>query len=147
MPAPPDPTPHSHAVPAEEAPSGRREVFQYAVLQVVPSVDRGEALNVGVVLHCRRHRFLGARTLVDRDRLAALDPQLDLEALTAHLDGLMRVAEGDPTAGAVAQMDRSDRFGWLAAPSNTIVQPSPVHTGVCDDPQAALDRLMAQLVA
>ena len=127
--------------------TGALEVFQYAVLRVVPSVPRGEGLNVGVVLHARRHRFLGLRVVVDPDRLRALDPALDLDALREHLRGLGRVADGDPEAGAIAGMPRSDRFGWLSAPSNTVVQPSPVHTGVCDDPVAELDRLVARLVA
>jgi hypothetical protein len=133
--------------PPSPAAGGAREVFQYAVLRVVPSVQRGEGLNVGVVLHARRHRFLGLRTVVDRARLRALDPALDLDALEEHLHGLVRVAEGDPEAGAIAAMPRSDRFGWLAAPSNTVVQPSPVHTGLCGDPAATLDRLVARLVA
>lgn len=125
---------------------GTREVFQYAVLRLVPSAERGEGLNVGVVLHARRHRFLGLRTVVDPERLRILDPTLDLDAVVRHLHGLKRVADGDPEAGAIAAMPRSDRFGWLAAPSNTIVQPSPVHTGLCDDASATLDRLLARLV-
>jgi len=133
------------AAPTGEG-TGALEVFQYALLRVVPSMQRGEGLNVGVVLHARRHRFLALRTVVDRERLAVLGPALDLDALEQHLHGLVRVAEGDPEAGAIAAMPRSDRFGWLAAPSNTIVQPSPVHTGVCADPAATLDRLIAQLV-
>jgi len=124
-----------------------REVFQYAILRVVPDQERGEALNVGVVLHCRRRAFLGVAVGVDEARLRALDPALDVPAVARHLDGLRRVADGDPGAGPVAAMDRSDRFGWIAAPSNTIVQPSPVHTGVCDDPAAALERLARRLVA
>jgi hypothetical protein len=132
--------------PAVAGATGTDEVFQYAVLRVVPSVARGEGLNVGVVLHARRHRFLGLRVAVDRERLRALDPALDLDALEEHLHGLRRVADGDPEAGAIAAMPRSDRFGWLAAPSNTIVQPSAVHTGLCGDPTAMLDRLVARLV-
>ncbi len=124
-----------------------REVFQYAILRVVPSLPRGEALNVGVVLHSRRCRFLAARTLVDRERLRALDPALDLDALERHLGAVERIAAGDPGAGAVAAMDRSDRFGWLTAPSSALVQPSPVHTGLCEDPAATLERLFAELVA
>lgn len=129
-----------------EGGSGTREVFQYAVLRVVPSLTRGEGLNVGVVLHARRHRFLGLRTVVDRERLRALDPALDLEALEEHLRGLVRVADGEDGAGAIAAMPRSDRFGWLSAPSNTMVQPSPVHTGLCVDAPAALERLVRELV-
>lgn len=124
-----------------------QEVFQYALLRVVPSLPRGEALNVGVVLHSRRCRFLAARTLVDRARLRALDPGLDLDALERHLHAVERIAAGDPAAGAVAQMDRSDRFGWLTAPSSALLQPSPVHTGLCADAEATLDRLFAELVA
>ncbi|MGX6447056.1 DUF3037 domain-containing protein [Patulibacter sp. S7RM1-6] len=140
MPAPPETT------PAVDAGTGAPEVFQYAILRVVPCVERGEGLNVGVVLHARRHRFLGLLSHVDRDRLRTLDPGLDLEAVAAHLEGMRRVAAGDPDAGAVARMDRSDRFGWLSAPSNTVVQPSPVHTGLCVDPEATLDGLLARLV-
>jgi hypothetical protein len=124
-----------------------RESFQYAVLRVVPSVARGETMNVGVVLFCRRAGFLAARTQLDEERLRALDPDLDLDAVRAHLDGLERVAAGDPGAGPVARLEPSERFHWLVAPSSTIVQPSPVHTGLCDDPQAVLDRLYAELVA
>lgn len=126
--------------------TGAHEVFQYAVLRVVPSMQRGEGMNVGVVLHARRHRYLALRTALDPDRLRALDPDLDLDALREHLHGLTRVAEGAPGAGAIAAMPRSDRFGWLAAPSNTVVQPSPVHTGVCDDPEAMLEHLLSRLV-
>lgn len=132
--------------PATAGAWGTDEVFQYALLRVVPSVARGEGLNVGVVLHARRHRFLGLRTAVDHARLRALDPALDIGVLEEHLGGLRRVADGDSEAGAIAAMPRSDRFGWLAAPSNTIVQPSPVHTGLCGDPSATLDRLVRQLV-
>ncbi|MEV4422034.1 DUF3037 domain-containing protein [Patulibacter sp. NPDC049589] len=152
---PPSARPDGRGAAAEARPDaapspdvvGGQEVFQYAVLRLVPSMERGEGLNVGVVLHARRHRFLGLRTAVDPERLRVLDPALDLEAIAAHLHGLTRVADGDPEAGAIAAMPRSDRFGWLAAPSNTMIQPSPVHTGVCGDPSATLDHLVARLVA
>lgn len=127
-------------------PSAGREVFQYALLRAVPSLPRGEALNVGIVLHCRRRRFLGARTRVDGARLHALDPRIDLDALARHLAGIEAIAAGDPAAGALARLDRSERFGWLVAPASGLVQPSPVHTGLCDDPAATLDRLARELV-
>ncbi len=126
---------------------GEPDAFQYAIWRVVPSVERGEALNVGVVVFCRRRRFLEARTLLDEERLAALFPDLDVAAVRRHLDGLVRVAAGDPAGGAVARLDQSERFGWLTAASSTTVQPSPIHTGLCDDPQAVLDRLFERLVA
>jgi len=122
------------------------EVFQYAVLQVVPSIERGERLNVGVVVHCRRLQFLEVVVHVDPQRLGTLAPELDVEALHAHLDGLARVAAGDRAAGAVAQLDRSERFHWLVAPSSTIVQPGPVHTGLCDDGTTVVGRLLDELV-
>ncbi|MET0600750.1 MAG: DUF3037 domain-containing protein [Baekduia sp.] len=123
------------------------DAFQYAIWRVVPSVERGEALNVGVVVYCRRRQFLAARVLVDEARLHALSPDLDVDAIRRHLDGMARVAAGDPAGGAIAAMDQSERFGWLTAASSTIVQPSPIHTGLCGDPQAVLDRLYTRLVA
>jgi len=121
--------------------------FAYAILRVVPRVERGEQLNAGVVLFCRRRRFLAARVDLDERRLAALAPDLDPRTVRAHLDALARIAAGDPAGGAVAALDPSERFGWLVAPSSTIIQPSPVHTGLCDDPQTMLDRLFDELVA
>jgi hypothetical protein len=123
------------------------DAFQYAIWRAVPSVERGEALNVGVVVYCRRRQFLVARVLVDDARLRALSPGLDLDAIRRHLDGMVRVAAGDPAGGAIATLPQSERFGWLTATSSTIVQPSPIHTGLCHDPQAVLDRLYTRLVA
>jgi DUF3037 family protein len=122
------------------------ETFQYALLRAIPSIARGEALNVGVVLHCRRLAFLGARTAVDEQRLRSLDPAIDLDAVRSRLRTIERVAAGDPAAGALAELDRSERFGWIVAPSSTLVQPSPVHTGLTDDPEATLARLFSELV-
>ena len=134
--------------PSDDAAAEReRDAFQYAIWRVVPSVERGEALNVGVVVFCRRRSFLKARTLLDAERLRALSPALDVDALSRHLDGMVRVAAGDPAGGAVARLDQSERFGWLTAASSTIVQPSPIHTGLCDEPEAVLDRLFERLVA
>ena len=123
------------------------DAFQYAIWRVVPSVERGEALNVGVVVYCRRRQFLAARVLVDEARLHALSPDVEIDAIRRHLDGMLRVAAGDPDGGAIATMPQSERFGWLTAASSTIVQPSPIHTGLCGDPQAVLDRLYTRLVA
>jgi hypothetical protein len=121
--------------------------FAYAILRVVPRVERGEQLNAGVVLFCRRRRFLAAKVDLDEARLAALAPDLDPAQVRAHLDALARIAAGDPAGGAVARLDASERFGWLVAPSSTIIQPSPVHTGLCEDPEEMLERLFAELVA
>jgi Protein of unknown function (DUF3037) len=123
------------------------EDFAYAVLRVVPRVERGECFNAGVVLFCRRRRFLAARVELDERRLAALAPDADAAAVAAHLDALARIAAGDPAGGRVAALEPSERFGWLVAPSSTVIQPSPVHTGLCEDPGEMLDRLFAELVA
>ena len=123
------------------------ESFQYAVLRVVPHVERGELLNAGVVLFARRHRFLAARTELDEAALAALAPDCELAQVAAHLRTLERVAAGDEAAGPIARLEPSERFHWLTAPASTIVQPSPVHTGLTADPAAELDRLFARLVA
>jgi hypothetical protein len=123
------------------------EAFQYAVWRVVPDLERGEALNAGVVVFARRHGFLAARARLDEDKLRALAADADVDAVRRHLDALVRIAAGDPQAGPIGALEPSERFGWLTAPSSTVVQPGPVHTGLCDDPQALLDRLYARLVA
>lgn len=121
--------------------------FAYAVLRVVPDLERGESVNAGLVLFCRTRGFLAARVGLDPGRLQALAPAADAGAVTRHLESLEAVAAGDPAAGPVAALDRSERFGWLTAPASTVVQPGPVHTGLCDEPEAMLDRLFARLVA
>ena len=123
-----------------------REDFQYAVLRVIPHVERGESINAGVVLFCRRLGFLGARVGVDEGALAALAPGCDATEVRAHLEGLARVAAGDPAGGPIAALEPSERFHWLTAPSSTVVQPSPVHTGLTTDPAAELDHLFEKLV-
>lgn len=122
------------------------EAYQYALWRLVGDLERGEAVNAGVLLYARRHRFLEARVHVDAARLAALAPALDPRAVADHLDGLARVAAGDEAAGSVARLPQSERFHWLVAPASTVVQPGPVHTGLCEDPAALLDRLFARLV-
>ncbi len=121
--------------------------FQYALLRVVPDLDRGETLNAGVLVFCRARGFLAARTRLDRAKLAALAPGVDPAAIERTLLGLERVAAGDPEAGPLAGLPLSERFGWLAAPASTVVQPGPVHTGMCSDPAETLDRLFATLVS
>ena len=120
--------------------------FSYAILRVVPRVERGERFNAGVVVFCRQLGFLGARVALDEARLNALAPDASAEDVRAHLDALVRVAHGDPTGGPIAAIPPSERFGWLVAPSSTIIQPSKVHTGLSEDPQATLDALFAELV-
>jgi hypothetical protein len=120
--------------------------FQYAIVRVVPRVERGECLNAGVVLLCRPRRFLAARVGLDRARLAALAPGVDPATIETHLAAIERIAAGDPAAGPIAQLGQGERFHWLVAPSSTVIQPSEVHTGLCDDPAAELEHLFERLV-
>ena len=121
--------------------------FQYAMVRVIPDVERGECLNAGVIVFCRPRRFLAARMALDTARLRALAPGVDLEAVQAHLDAVERIAAGDPAAGPIAALPASERFHWLVAPASTIIQPSPVHTGLTDNPEGELDRLLRRLVS
>jgi hypothetical protein len=127
-------------------PEPPRNAFQYAIIRVLPRVERGESLNVGVVLLCRSRRFLGARIALDEARLAGFAPDLDPATIRPHLDAIERIAAGDPAAGPIAQLGQAERFHWLVAPASTIIQASDVHSGLCDDPAAELEHLVATLV-
>jgi Protein of unknown function (DUF3037) len=127
-------------------PAPPRSVFQYAIVRVLPRVERGECLNVGVVLLCREERYLGARMALDERRLAAFAPDLDAATLRPHLEAIERIAAGDPAAGPIGRLGQAERFHWLVAPSSTVIQPSEVHTGLTDDPAGELDHLVATLV-
>ena len=120
--------------------------FEYAVLRVVPRVERGEFINAGVVIYCQAERFLGARVHVDPTRLKVLDPDADLKAVLAHLEAVRSICAGDPRVGSVGRLPLGERFGWVVAPRSTVVQPSPVHTGLTDDPEAELERLLRRMV-
>jgi Protein of unknown function (DUF3037) len=127
-------------MPAERAP------FQYAIVRVVPRVERGEFINAGVVLFCRTRGFLAARTELDLRALQALAGDCDADEVASQLRTLEAVAAGEEAGGAVASLPASERFHWLTAPASTIVQTSPVHTGLTADPEAELDRLFGALV-
>ena len=120
--------------------------FDYAVIRVVPRVDREEFLNAGVIVFSIAHDFLGARVHVDEDRLRSLWPEVDLTLVRDHLDAFTRVGEGRADAGPIAQLSQRERFHWLVSPRSTMIQVSPVHSGLCNDPAATLDRLFQQLV-
>jgi hypothetical protein len=121
--------------------------FSYAVYRVVPRLDRGERVNVGVLVFCRPLQYLAARTAVDEQRLAALWPELDAGAVRAHVTAVERIAAGDPAGGPISALDTTARFHWLVAPSSTIIQPSKVHTGLCGEPDEQLEKLFRSLVA
>ncbi len=120
--------------------------FSYALLRAVPSIERGECLNVGVVLFCRQAGFLAMKTGVDPDRLDSFAPRLDPAPMAERLDQIAAVIDGNSSAGPLAELPQSERFGWLVAPSSTAIQPSEVHTGLTADPGAELKRLFETLV-
>jgi hypothetical protein len=126
--------------------SGPAEVFEYAVLRVVPRVDRGEAINAGVLVYCRPLRYLAARLELDADRLLALDPSADVEGIAEALAAIAAVCAQEQEAGQAGQQEIGRRFRWLTAPRSTVVQPGPVHTGLTVDPDAEADRLLSTLV-
>jgi hypothetical protein len=123
------------------------EVFEYAVVRIVPRVDRAEFVNAGVVLWCRALEHLQARTAFDPARARALAPDLDVAAVARHLAALEAVCAGDPRGGAPTTEGKGARFRWLVAPRSTVLQTSPVHCGLTPDPAAELDRLLTSLVA
>ena len=120
--------------------------FEWTVMRVVPRVERGEAINVGVILYCGASRFLGARIALDRARLAALDPTTDADELEKALAVIPRICAGDRDAGPIAKLPLAERFSWLASPRSTITQPGPVHTGIASDAEVALQEIFERMV-
>nr|WP_252263805.1 DUF3037 domain-containing protein [Paracidobacterium acidisoli] len=120
--------------------------FDYAVIRVVPRVERQEFINAGIIVFCLEKRYLAARIHLDEARLQALWPEIDIDLVRQHLEAVARICAGDPAAGPVAALSQRERFHWLTAPRSTIIQPSPVHTGLCDQTDALLDRLAEQFL-
>jgi hypothetical protein len=123
-----------------------RSAFEYAVVRIVPRVERGECINVGVVLLCRTRRFLEAAVRLDRARLAAFAPDLDADALAAQLDAIPLICRGGAAAGPIGELPAYERFRWITAPRSTALQCSAVHCGISEDPQRELERIFAQMV-
>jgi Protein of unknown function (DUF3037) len=124
----------------------RKASYDYALIRVTPRVERGECMNVGVVLFCRQRGFLGARIALDEARLLAFYPLANIEGIRDELHAIAKIVEGEREAGPIAALAQAERFHWLVSPRSTIVQPSPVHSGLCDDPVAALEHLFATMV-
>ncbi len=120
--------------------------FDYAIVRVVPRVEREEYVNAGVILFCLERDFLRARVHADEQRLRALWPEIDVELVRQHLEAIPRICAGGLDGGPIAKLSLRERFHWLVAPRSTIIQVSPVHTGLCDTPEAALDKLFERMV-
>jgi Protein of unknown function (DUF3037) len=123
-----------------------QRTYDYAVVRVVPRVERGEFVNAGIILSCDVERILQARIELDEDTLLALDSHVDMELVRSSLAAIPVICAGGPAAGEIGRMSARERFHWLVAPRSTIVQTSPVHTGQCADPDAALQHLMKTMV-
>lgn len=120
--------------------------YDYAIVRVVPRVERGECVNAGVILFSRVRRYLAAKVELDESRVLALDPFIDLGLVRRSLEAIPRIAAGEPGAGPIAALSQAERFHWLTAPRSTIIQVSPVHSGTGDDLDRELERLMDELV-
>ena len=120
--------------------------YDYSVIRVVPDVAREEFLNAGVILFAKSHRALLSRVDLDEHRLRALSPEADVAAIRAHLASIERICAGGEPAGPHAHLSASERFHWLTAPRSTVIQLSPVHSGICDDPEVEIDRLLERLI-
>ena len=120
--------------------------FDYAVIRVMPRVERGEIVNAGVILFCLEKDFLKARVEVNEPRLRALWPEIDMELVRQHLEAIPKICAGSQDAGPIARLSLRERFHWLVAPRSTMIQVSPVHTGLCEPPEHALDELFRQMV-
>lgn len=120
--------------------------FEYAVIRVVPRVEREEFMNVGVILYARTKRYLGVRLAVNEPRLRAFAPDLDYESVITHLNLFPRIAAGGKDSGPIGELPLPERFFWLVAPRSTIIQCSPVHSGLCSAPDTALERLLERMV-
>jgi hypothetical protein len=118
--------------------------FDYAILRVVPRVEREEFLNAGILVFCLERDYLAARILLDPARLMALWADADPELARTHLEAVERICAGDPAAGPIAQLSRRERFHWLVSPRSTMIQTSPVHTGLSEKPDGLLDHLEKQ---
>lgn len=127
-------------------PAADRYGFEYAALRAVPRVDRGDAVNVGVIVYCQKLDFLAASVRVDPARLLVLDPDADVAGIEAAIEAYACVCRGGAGAGAAGQTSPGQRFRWLTAPRSTVVQPGPVHLGLTADPAADLDRLVGALI-
>ena len=123
-----------------------RYVFDYAVVRVVPRVERGEFLNAGVILFSSTRSYLSARIGLDRDRLRALDPDIDINSVETYLEAIPKVCAGGGEAGSIGSLSQRQRFHWLVAPRSTVIQTSAVHSGVHEDLDKAIDQLFDKLV-
>lgn len=122
------------------------EAYDYAIVRVVPRVEREEFVNVGVIVSCPARNFLQARFALDEARLRALDPNIDMETVRAHTNSISAICAGGANAGPLGRLSQRERFHWIVAPRSTMIQTSAVHTGKCDDPNRLIEHLIEKMV-
>lgn len=123
-----------------------RNSYDYALVRLVPHVERGECINVGIILFCRTQRFLGALIHLDEQRALVFAPRIDLEFVYQHLDRIPLICAGGEQAGSIGRLSQPERFHWLVSPRSTIIQTSPVHSGLSSDPESTLQKLFKKMV-
>lgn len=123
-----------------------RYLFEYAIIRIVPRVEREEFLNIGIILYCKDLKFLGAKYILKKERIRVLCGEVDCNEIEAHLQSFEKISKGEKEGGPIAALDLPSRFRWLTATRSTIIQTSKVHPGFCEDPQETLQRLYTQLV-
>lgn len=123
-----------------------KHLFEYAIIRIVPKVEREEFLNVGIILYCKDLKFLNAKYTVNKERLNALCAEVDCKEVEEHLQSFEKISKGEKEGGPIAALDLPSRFRWLTATRSTILQTSKVHPGFCEDPQETLEKLYRQLV-
>lgn len=123
-----------------------KDLFEYAVIRVVPKVEREEFLNVGVILYCAKQKFLQIKCSIDEERLSAFCKQTDIEMLREYINGIEQVCKGSSEAGEIGKLPIAERFRWLTATRSTVIQTSKVHPGLCDNAAEMLQKLFEELV-
>lgn len=123
-----------------------KHLFEYAIIRIVPRVEREEFLNVGIILYCKDKKFLDTKYTINKERISVLCTEVDCKEVEEHLQSFEKIAKGEKDGGSIATLDLPSRFRWLTATRSTIIQTSKVHPGFCDDPKETLEKLFAQLV-
>ena len=123
-----------------------QNIYEYAVIRIVPRVEKEEFMNVGIILSCPEKEFLAARIKLDEERLKAFDPSLDIETVKSYLLSIPEICLGGSGSGGIGKLTKRERFRWLTSPKSTIIQTSPVHSGYCKDPEKEIEQLLDKIV-
>ncbi|RYF96907.1 MAG: DUF3037 domain-containing protein [Chitinophagaceae bacterium] len=123
-----------------------QQLFEYAVIRLVPRVEREEFLNLGVIVFCKKQNYLGVKFIIDKNRINAFSPSVEIDCVEDSLNSLLKISKADKDGGPISRLDTAGRFRWLTATKSTIIQTSKIHPGLSDDPAATLELLFEKLV-